>query len=193
MDSVINAAERMESAKKIRKKGGVPGNIYGPGINRNINVRFEEKEINHFLKSHSIGSKTIVNLDNNNLLCVIKSIQYDPISNKPIHIDLYATSEDKQAKVNVPVVFKGKEQLALNHLVLQVLEDEIGIQGALKDLPEMIAVDVASMADGSIITAKDLSLPENVRLLVNQDKVIARITKAVKASQSSQSEEEIAS
>ncbi len=114
---------------------------------------------------------------------MVKDIQYEPITNKPIHIDLYATSEDKQVKVNVPVIFKGKEQLVLNNLVLQVLEDEIRIQGALRNLPEFVSADVASMTAGDIIAAKQVSLPENVRLLVNKDKVIARITKAVRASQ----------
>jgi len=183
MNAAIKATERTESAKKTRKLGCVPGNIYGPGINRNMNVRFEEKEISKFLKSHSIGSKTIININEKELPCVIKGIQYEPISNKPIHIELYATSEDKLVKVRVPVKFKGKEQLAQNNLVLQVLEDEIRIQGALRNLPEFVSVDVASMKDGNIVTVDNVSLPENVRLLVKKDKVIARIAKAMKASQ----------
>jgi len=183
MDTVLNAEERKVHAKKIRRQGWVPGNIYGPGINRNINIQFDGKEINKFLKYRSVGSKTVVNLNKKEFPCVVKEIQYEPITNKPIHIDLYAASEDKQVKVTVPVIFKGKEQLALNNLVLQVLEDEIRIQGALKNLPEFVTVDVASLADGDIITADKLPLPDNVRLLVNSDKVIARITRAVKASQ----------
>jgi large subunit ribosomal protein L25 len=183
MDAVINAAEREESAKKTRKKGCVPGNIYGPGINRNMKVRFEGKEINQFLRNHSIGAKTIVSINEKELPCVIKGIQYEPISNKPIHIELYATSEDKLVNVRVPVKFKGKAWLAQNNLVLQVLEDEIRIQGTLRSLPEFVSVDVAAMKDGNVVTVDNVSLPKNIRLLVKKDKVIARIDKAMKASQ----------
>lgn len=190
MDTVLIAHERKERAKKVRRQGWVPGNIYGPGINRNVNIKFEENKINRFLKTHYVGSKTVVNINEKDCPCVIKDIQYEPIIRKPIHIDLYATSEDKRIKVNVPIKFKGKEQLALNNLVLQVLEDEIRLQGALKNLPEFVTVDVAALADGDIVTADKLPLPENVRLLVKPDKVIARITRAVKAPQQEETDAE---
>jgi len=190
MDTILIAQERKERAKKVRRQGWVPGNIYGPGINRNVNIKFEENKINRFLKTHYVGSKTVVNINEKDCPCVIKDIQYEPITRKPIHIDLYATSEDKQIKVNVPIKFKGKEQLALNNLVMQVLEDEIRLQGALKNLPEFVTVDVAALADGDIVTADKLPLPKNVRLLVKPDKVIARITRAVKAPQQDETDAE---
>lgn len=111
------------------------------------------------MKSHSIGAKTKVKINENELPCVIKDIQCEPISNKPIHIEFYASSEDRLIKVRVPLKFKGKEQISKKNLVLNILEDEIEIQGGLKDLPEFVDIDVSSMKNGSVITMGDIVLP----------------------------------
>lgn len=185
MITLLDAMERKESAKKVRKLGYVPCSIYGPGVEHNMDIQIEGKEINRFLKGHSIGAKTRVKVNASELPCVIKSIQYEPISNKPINIEFYASSEDKLVKVRVPFKFKGKEQLFRNNLVLNILEDEIEIQGVLMDLPEFVDIDVSLMKDGSVITMGDIALPEGIRLLSRKDEVVVR---AAEVSQPEQGE-----
>jgi len=183
MSALLNAMERKESAKRIRRMGYVPGTVYGPGIGHNLDIQLVGKEINRFLKGHSIGAKTKVKINESELPCVIKSIQYEPISNKPIHIEFYASSEDRLVKVKVPLKFKGKEQLLGNNLILNIIEDEIEIQGVLKDLPEFIDIDVSLMKDGSIITMGDIALPEGIRLLSKKDEVVVRVAEASQLAQ----------
>jgi len=111
-------------------------------------------------------------------LCVVKSIQYGLINKEPVHIDFYASSENSSVKVSVPFKFVGREKLAVDRLVLNILQDEIEIQGALKDLPEIIEVDVSKMANGSEITMGDVTLPEGVKLLSKEDVVVAKAVRA---------------
>lgn len=178
MITLLDAMERKESAKRIRKLGYVPCSIYGSGVDRNMDIQIEDKEINRFLKSHSIGAKAKVKINASELPCVIKSIQYEPISSKPMHIEFYASSEDRLVKVRVPLKFKGREQLFSNKLVLHILEDEIEIQGVLKNLPEFVELDVSLMKDGSVITMRDIALPEGIRLLSRKDEVVVRAAEA---------------
>lgn len=185
MTILLNATKRGESAKKVRRMGYVPGNIYGPGIDSNLDVKFEEKEINKLLKNHSIGAKTRVKINGNELTCVIKSIQHEPISNKPIHIELYTSSENRLVKVVVPIKIKGKEQLVRSNLVLNTLVDKVEIQGVLKDLPEFIEIDVSLMKDGDEITMKDITLPEGIKLLSDENEVVLT---AMRPAQTEQSE-----
>ena len=178
MSNVIVAEERKEKTSKIRRDGYVPGNIYGPGVERNLNVQFEGRVINRFLKNHSTGSKTKVKINDRELLCVVKQVQYGITGNNPIHIDFYASSEDSPVKVTVPFRFIGREKLAGNRLVLNIIEDEAEIQGLLKDLPEVIEIDVSEMQDGSEITMGDVVLPEGIRLLSREDAVVAKVVSA---------------
>lgn len=68
---------------------------------------------------------------------------------------------------------------------MNILEDEIEIQGVLKDLPEFVDIDVSLMKDGSVITMGDIALPEGIRLLSRKDEVVVR---AAEASQPEQGE-----
>ncbi|WP_027622786.1 50S ribosomal protein L25 [Acetivibrio clariflavus] len=178
MTVLLNATERKEKAKKVRCSGYVPGSMYGPGLEKNIEIQIKENEINKFLKSHSIGAKTKIKVNGTEQLCVVKDIQYDAVSNKPIHIEFYASSEDRLVKSKVPIKFKGNESLSNRNLVLNILKDEVELQGKLKDLPEFIEVDVSSLDDGSIITMRDIALPEGVRLLSREDETAASVTVA---------------
>lgn len=178
MSNLIVAEERKENAKKIRKLGYVPGTIYGPGVERNLDVQFDFRGINRFLRNHSTGAKAKVKINGKELLCVVKDIQYGTINKTPIHIDFYASSEDSAVKVTVPLKFTGKEKLSGNNLVLNILQDEIEIQGALKDLPEVIEIDVSQIKNQNDITMGDVTLPEGVKLLSKEDVVVAKIVKA---------------
>jgi len=187
MSNLIVAANRQESGRKTRKQGYIPGVIYGPGVEHNLDVQFDRKIIHRFLKNHSTGSKAKVKANDRELLCVIKDIQYGLVNKDPIHIDFYASSGDSSVKVTVPLKFTGKEKLAAGNLVLNILQDGMEIQGALKDLPEVVEIDVSGMTDGSEITMGDIILPEGVKLLSREDVVVANVIEA-KAGVSSESE-----
>lgn len=176
MTFLLEATERKESVKKVRRQGFVPGSIYGPGLDRNIEIQIEEKYVNKFLKNHSIGAKLKVKVNDNEQLCVVKNIQYELLSNRPIHIEFYASSEDRLVKAKVPIKFKGNENLSKRNLVLNILKDEIELQGILKDLPEFIEVDVSTMSDGSVIAMRDIVLPDGIRLLSKEDEAAASVT-----------------
>jgi len=188
MTVLLNATERSESAKKVRRMGYVPGNIYGPGIDRNLDVQFKESEVNKFLKNHSTGAKTKVRINGDELTCVVKGIQYELMGNKPIHIELYTSSENKLVKVKVPIRIKGKEKLAKSNLVLNTLVDKVEIQGVLKDLPEFIDIDVSLMKEGDEITMGDITLPEGIKLLSGEDEVVLTAIRPSQTDQTEQSE-----
>jgi large subunit ribosomal protein L25 len=178
MTVLLNATERKEHAKKVRRFGYIPGNIYGPGVGKNLNIQIDKKEVNKLLQSHALGAKTRVKINEREVPCVIKDVQYAPLVNGPIHIEFYASSEDKVVKVKVPLIFKGKELITKSNLVLNILEEEVEVQGLLKDLPESIDVDISSMKETGEITANDVVLPEGIKLLSRKDEILARVERA---------------
>lgn len=176
MGVLLNAMERKESGRKIRRMGYVPGIIYGPGIDKNIDIQVKYNEINKFLNRQSTNISTKIKVKEEELTCVIKNIQYEPISNKPIHIDFYASSDDKPVKIKLPLNFKGKRQLSRSDFVLNILNDEIEVEGLLKDLPESVDIDVSQLAAGSVVTVGDIALPEGVKPLSSEDEVVVSVS-----------------
>ncbi|HHU64275.1 MAG TPA: 50S ribosomal protein L25 [Clostridiales bacterium] len=179
MSILLNAMERTERGRKTRKMGYIPGIIYGPGVERNIYIQVKENEMNSFLNKHSTSISTRVKVKEKELTCVIKDIQYEPISKRPIHIDLYASSHDKPVKIKLPFNFKGRQQFSRGDLVLNILNDEIEVEGLLKDLPEIIDIDVSQLEAGSVITVADIDLPEGVKPLLPEDEVIVSVSEHV--------------
>ena len=173
MSNVLIGTERNGNAKKTRQIGYVPANIYGPGIDQNLNIQFPESEILRFLRSNSIGAKAKVKVNEEEWDCIIREIQYEIIGTKPMHIDFYATSADIPVRVKLSISFSGNEQLIRENLVLNVSRDEIEIQGLMKDLPGYIEADVSEMHSGSVITMGDLVLPDGITLLSSADEVVA--------------------
>lgn len=178
MSNVLVATERNEKGKKVRRLGYVPGTIYGPGVEHNLHVQFEWKEINRFLANHSTGSKAKVKVNGKELFCVVKAVQYHTIKKNPLHVEFYASSEESLIKVTVPLRFSGKENLSSKRLVLNILQSEIEIQGALKDLPEAVEIDVSEMNEGNEIIMGNVPLPANVKLLSKEDVVVAKVVRA---------------
>jgi len=178
MTALLKAVQRKDTGRKVRRMGFVPGIVYGPGVGKSLPVQIEGKEIGRFLKGNSIGSKVKVNVDGKELQCVVKDMQYATAQRNLIHIDFYASSEDKPVKVMVPIIFRGKELLGTRNLVLNIKEDEIEIQGILRDLPEFVEVDVSSMNDGDVILMGDIKLPEGVKLLSKEESIVASAIEA---------------
>lgn len=188
MSTVLNAIERSEKVRKVRREGYVPACIYGPELEGNLDIKIENKEAGQFLKSHFVGSRAKVKVNEKELICLVKTIQYDPVSGAPVHFDLYASSDESIVKAKVPFKFRGKTQLMRNGLVLNIVEDEVELQGKLKNLPEVIEVSVAEMVEGSVITIGDIAFPEGIKALIKADEVVASALKAFTAKQEEEAE-----
>lgn len=173
MSNVLIATERKEGGRKTRQLGYVPANIYGPGIEHNLNIQFDESDISKFLRSNAIGSKAKVKVNKDEWDCIVKEIQYQILGGGPIHVDFYATSADVPVRTKLGISLIGNEQLIRNNLVLNVTSDEIEIQGLMKDLPGSIEIDVSDMQSGDVITMGDIALPNGVTLISNPDEVVA--------------------
>ena len=91
------------SLKEARKKGLVPGIFYRKDIE---NIPFYVKDLSLKNIIYSV-SATIVNLmfpDNKQYSSVVKEVQYDPITDQPIHVDFLGFFEVKLIIVKFPVI-----------------------------------------------------------------------------------------
>lgn len=178
MSDVLVAIERHDKGKKVRKEGSIPGTVFGPGVGKSLAVQFEKKDLDRLLSEHTTGSKIMIKIGEKEIPCVIREIQHEPVNRGPVNIDLYATSAGSLVKVKVPLIFKGKENLNRQNLVLNIFINEIEIQGVLKDLPEMVEVNVSSTKGTAVIKMGDIKLSEGIRLLSKGDEVVASISEA---------------
>jgi len=113
--------------------------------------------------------------------CLIKEIQYHPVHGNILHVDFYEVSLTKAIKVNVPVVTKGEAQGvkqdggSLEHILW-----EIEVECLPTNIPKQIEVDVTSLKIGDSLHVKDLTIPENVKVLNDPEATVVAVSAPVK-------------
>lgn len=165
----------VHSARAERRKGNVPGIIYGKKIG---NLMFEigalalEKELS------IVGEHGVVNfdLDGKKGMAVIKEVQKDPVSQKVIHLDLEEVSDNAKMETEVPIKFIGKEFLGTKGLVLQAQKDLVRVSCTPENLPKFIEVDVSKANLGTVYSFGNLEVGKEISIVDDLSGVFAAVT-----------------
>lgn len=162
------------SRSEIRRKGRVPG-IYYSRHGNPIAIDVVEKEINPmvFTKETHLISLQLNNKEE--LDCVIKDVQFDPITDRIVHFDLLGLTSGETFQLEVPLQFQGNPVGIKDGGVLQTLLHKLEIECLPKDIPQHIEINIQNLKIGDAIHVKDLQL-ENLTILNSEDSVIVAVT-----------------
>ena len=160
----------------FRKKGKLPAVLYGP----------KEKTQSLFVSLkdfkkiwNEAGESTVIQLklDGSKKEVLIQEVAMDPIKDEPLHVDFYAVQMDKPIQTSVALVFEGVSPAIKNFGgILVKVTHEIEIEALPKNLPHELIVDVSSLANlEDKISAKDIILPTDVKLITNPEEVIVLV------------------
>lgn len=157
----IAAEERVLSTKsqlkQKRMQGYIPAVAYG-GKNKNIYLWIKYKSFVDLMKKGSMEG-TVFNLKfkDKQYPVIIKEIQKDVVTDKPIHIDFQIISLKEKIEVKVPIHLVGEETaLKLTGGMIDFPLREVRIKCLPKDIPKYIEVDVSNLKIGQAVTVKDI-------------------------------------
>ncbi|MDZ7289210.1 MAG: 50S ribosomal protein L25 [candidate division KSB1 bacterium] len=172
----LNLTIRQETGKKwarrMRRTGAIPGIFYTHG-EASIPVTVDEKA----LRSVILSKANLVELKFDNgrkEKCVIREVQWDPLSSRPLHVDLMGIKLTERIKVSVSVRLTGSPQGVKEGGILQTMLRELDIECLPLDIPEDIAIDVSGLKIQDAIHVGDIKL-DKVRILNDPDQVIATV------------------
>ncbi|ALP89809.1 MULTISPECIES: 50S ribosomal protein L25 [Clostridium] len=162
------------SAKKERKKGQVPGIIYGKKLG---NLMFEIGEMDLVSELNITGEHGVINfdLDGYNGTAIIKDIQKDALTHKVMHIDLEEVSSNENVIAEVPIKFNGKDFLSQKGVVLQSQKDSVKVSCKPQDLPKSINIDVSKAHGGSTYKLSDLEVGAEISIVDDLATVCASV------------------
>ncbi|MBX4260598.1 50S ribosomal protein L25 [Clostridium estertheticum] len=173
---ILNALERTTSNKKFNEDGFIAGVMYGDGSTDATSVKFELVPLRKILVKHGSNAKVVVKYGEEEKTGFIKEIQRHPVTAKITHIDVQLVSKDHEIKLQLPISYKGEENLISQRLQLQVQKSEIDVFGKMAIMPDALSVDVSQMALGDSITIKNFDLNKEIRVTDKEDEVYASIT-----------------
>ena len=192
---ILNANSRKNfsksSRKSLRRDGRVPGVFY-LRHNEPIAIDVTEKSIKPLVftaETHLIG----LQVDGVEHDCVIKDVQFDPVTEKVVHFDLLGLVKGEKFQLEVPVLFVGSPIGVKEGGLLQQNVHKLEIECLPKDIPQHLDVDISNLKLGESIHAGDLSF-ENVTILNSDDTVVVSVVhpKVEKEPVVSETEEESA-
>ena len=154
---VIEGTEREAlgsgSAKNLRREGNVPCVIYGG----EKNVHFSTPEISFKdLLFTSEAHIVEVKLGDKSIKAVLRDVQYHPVTDKVVHVDLLELVAGKEVSIMVPVNLVGNALGVRNGGKLKVNFRKLKVKGTEENLPGQIDINIEKLRIGQSIRVEDI-------------------------------------
>jgi large subunit ribosomal protein L25 len=177
----INGTKREDAvgSQTLRAEGRIPAVFYGP---KQETTSISISEVDFMKIYREAGESSIITIKEGNTEheALIHEIQWDAVTQKPIHVDFYVIEKGKKVEISVPIEFIGESDavLKLGGVLVKVMH-EIEVEALPKDLPQHIDVDISSLVDfDSQIKVGDVKFAEGVDIISEADEVIALVQEA---------------
>lgn len=167
-NNILEASPRSTKTKselnKLRSEGLVPGILYGD-IEKNISLSVKKSSLDHFLKTTNFKSKVIkITIDGKEFEVLPRDIEFDTLTNQPIHVDFQKLSANTKVVVWIPVRFLNEETCPGLKMggVLNIVRRKVELNCPADKIPSELIVDLASREIGESIHISAIKLPDGV-------------------------------
>jgi large subunit ribosomal protein L25 len=154
-------------ARLLRLQGRIPASIHGEGQEA-LNLSIDEHE---FLaaRRHHEHVFTLEQQGGAVDSAMIRELQWDPLGEHILHVEFRRVDLARETEAEVALEFIGHPKGGvLNHLVTRVT-----VAAIPSKIPDLIEVKVDAMELGHPLFARELKLPEGVRLVTPETVSIA--------------------
>jgi len=174
----VRARTGKGGAREARRQGFVPGVLYGGKLGP-VAINLKRNEVDKALNSGSFLSHMVTITHKGKPQKVIpQDVQFHPVSDQPLHIDLYRVEEDQEIKVEVAVHFVGEEKSPglKKGGTLNVVRHTVELLVPAGDIPESLEADVSALEIGDNVKISDINVPDNAEpTITDRDFTIATI------------------
>lgn len=176
----VNKRDLMNKGGRRRalKEGKVPGVYYSHDSKDSIPFYIETTELNKAQKADtqifniSVGSKKRTVL--------FKSIQYHPVTDDIMHIDLYGIKMDQMVSVSVTLNITGSAKGVVEGGILVQSLNEIELECLPVDIPSNIDIDITHLDMGDSLRCSDVELDEKLIMKTAEEQIIISVTHPMK-------------
>jgi large subunit ribosomal protein L25 len=182
-DQLTLSAETRERAGKgasreLRRQNRIPAVIYGNKQDPEL-IHVEEKALIKLLMTgHFSNSLVEIDLGGKKQMTIPKDVAFNPVSDRPTHVDFLRIVKGAKVEVLVPVVFINEEKSPglKRGGVLNVVRHELELICDNDKLPDDIQIDVSGFDVGDSIHISNVTLPKGSESkITDRDFTIATI------------------
>jgi large subunit ribosomal protein L25 len=174
-----------KDASQLRLNRRVPVVLYGGGDQKHLSVA--ELEISKLVINPDVFQIDL-DLDGATHKCIIQDVQFHPVTERIVHMDLLQVIDGKPVRVEMPLRTSGTAQGVIDGGRIQMLFRRLPVRGLIQDLPEAITVDISDLVIGDSARVRDIEVP-NCTVLLNESALLVAC-KRTRAAMSADSDEE---
>ncbi len=163
------------SVRALRREGKVPGILFGHGT-APLPIVLQATELGTLLNAGGKAHLLSITIDGNTKDTVLlREVQRDPVSHHVIHADLQRVSASESIHATLPVVAVGVAEGVRHGGVRDIVTHQLEIQGPANQLPEHIEIDVTALKVHDHISAADVKLPAQFKMLTPPETIVITI------------------
>ena len=174
---VLNAETRQQTGKRaklVRTVGNVPGIFYAHGEG-NVPIQVTKLGLDPLIYTSEAHIIDLRLPDGTSRKCILRDVQFDPVSDRPVHFDLQGLKENEKLTIEVPIVLTGGIPAGVRDGgMLQHVIHKLRISCLPKDIPSKIEVNVAALTINQSVHVNELNIP-NVTVLENADSTVVAV------------------
>lgn len=182
-------------ARSTRRDGMVPGILYG-GDKAPVAISVDEKSFRKNLYTGKLlGHLVTLKYGEETQPVIARDVQFDPVTDRPLHFDLMRVDEKQTIKIEVPVHFINQDECPAFRQggSLEIVRHTVEIAVRADHIPEDLVVDLKGHKLGDTIRFSDIKVPKGVEPTISdRDFVIASIKTSSAAKAADEIEEAIA-
>ncbi|MEO0815777.1 MAG: 50S ribosomal protein L25/general stress protein Ctc [Pseudomonadota bacterium] len=165
-------------AREARRLGMVPGVLYGGGEDP-VAINLKRNEVIKAINTGQFLSSTATLVHKGEKQMVIpQDIQMHPVSDQPMHVDLYRVNAKQKIKVDVSVTFVGEDTSPgiKRGGSLNVVRHAVELLVPAGNIPDDLTADVSALDIGDNVKISDVTLPADAEpTITDRDFTIATI------------------
>lgn len=157
----VRARTGKGGAREARRLGMVPGVLYGGGIDP-VAISLKRNEVIKAINTGQFLSSTATLVhEGKKQLVIPQDIQMHPVTDQPMHVDLFRVNETQKIKVEVTVNFVGEEKCPglKRGGTLNVVRHAVELLVPAGNIPDELVADISKLEIGDNIKISDINLP----------------------------------
>ena len=172
------AGEKREADRKstatLRKDLKVPAVLYGPKLKENVHFSIDESDIEKILSVSQTKLQKLT-VDGKEYKTLLKKVDFDPVTDKVLHVDFYVLDEKTPVKLRVPIRLTGIARGVRDGggRVLQPLRI-VSIKVLPENIPAMFELDITNLDIGQSLNVGELDM-DGIIPLDNPNQTIVTI------------------
>ena len=173
-------------SKELRREGLVPAVLYGGS--EQLHLAFDRKKVSKLVFTPNVYQIEL-ELDGGNRKAIIQEVQFHPVTDEILHVDMLELFDDKPVKMKLPVRIVGNSIGVRNGGKLLVNFRKIDVRALPSALPDAVEVDISPLRIGFGIRIKEVSI-DGVELLNDPNAMLVQVAVSRGAAKGSDDEGE---